>query len=56
MRDDNAKQLDRLRKLLPRVLRRLEYLLSEENGRCEITEDLRKEVDYEKTRTEKREG
>jgi hypothetical protein len=54
VRDDNQKQLGRLRKLMPRVLRRLEVLLSEDSGPCEITEELRKEVKYEQTRTEQR--
>lgn len=37
-------KLRRLEKLLPRVLRRLEHLLSEENGRCPVTAAVRKEV------------
>lgn len=37
-------RLLRLEKLMPRILRRLESLLSEENGQCTVTEDVRKEL------------
>lgn len=50
MKDGNAKQLDRLRKLLPKILARLEQLLSEDNGECLVTKAVREEVEYEKNR------